>query len=69
LPEKQKKVIRINVMTKQAEAKNIAEVKTALADKYERLARTRRSKPARARLLRQVKRFRSQAANPREGAK
>ncbi len=56
-------------MTKQAEAKNIAEVKTALADKYERLARTRRSKPARARLLRQVKRFRSQAANPREGAK
>ena len=32
-------------MTKKSETKNIVEVKTALADKYERLARTRRSKP------------------------
>jgi hypothetical protein len=50
-------------MTKQSQAKNIVEVKTALADKYERLARTRRSKPAKARLLRHSERFRSQAAN------
>lgn len=56
-------------MTKQAQLSNIAEIKTALADKYERLARTRRSKPARARLLRHAERFRSQAANAREGTK
>jgi hypothetical protein len=54
-------------MTKQAQTKNIVEVKTALADKYLRLARTRRSKPAKARLLRHAERFRSQAANPRQG--
>jgi hypothetical protein len=50
-------------MTKQSQAKNIVEVKTALADKYERLARTRRSNPAKLRLLRHAERFRSQAAN------
>jgi hypothetical protein len=50
-------------MTKKSQAKNIIEVKTALADKYERLARTRCSKPAKLRLLRHSKRFRSQAAN------
>lgn len=50
-------------MTKKSEAKNYVEVKTALADKYERLARTRRSKPAKARLLRHSERFRSQADN------
>lgn len=50
-------------MTKQAEKQNIIEVKAALADKYIRLARTRRSKPARATLLRHAERFRSQAAN------
>ena len=55
-------------MTKKAQAQKIAEVKTALADKYERLARTRRSKPAKLRLLRHAERFRSQAANPRQGA-
>jgi hypothetical protein len=49
---------------KESKAKNLVEVKTALAEKYERLARVRRSKPARARLLRQAERFRSQAANP-----
>lgn len=54
-------------MTRKSQTKNIVDVKTALADKYERLARTRRSKPARARLLRHVERFRSQAANAREG--
>jgi hypothetical protein len=50
-------------MTKKAENKNIIEVKTALADKYERLARKRKSKPAKATLLRHAERFRSQAAN------
>lgn len=50
-------------MTKQSEKQNIVQVKTALADKYVRLARTRRSKPARATLLRHAERFRSQAAN------
>jgi len=50
-------------MSKTAHAENIARVKTELADKYERLARVRRSKPARARLLRHAERFRSQAAN------
>jgi hypothetical protein len=50
-------------MTKQSQTKNIVEVKTALADKYERLARTRRSKPAKLRLLRHSERFRAQAEN------
>jgi hypothetical protein len=50
-------------MTKQSHAANRVKVKTALADKYERLARMRRSKPARTRLLRHAERFRSQAAN------
>ena len=50
-------------MTKESITKNIVEVKTALADKYERLARTRRSKPGKLRLLRQAERFRSQAFN------
>ena len=54
-------------MTKKAQIKNIEQVKTALADKYERLARTRKSKPARATLLRHAKRFRSQAANAAKG--
>ena len=54
-------------MTKASEKKNIIEVKNALADKYERLSRTRRSKPAKARLLRHAERFRSQAANCGEG--
>ena len=54
-------------MSKTPQAENIARVKTELADKYERLARTRRSKPARARLLRHAERFRSQAANARKG--
>lgn len=55
-------------MTKKSQAKNFIEVKTALADKFVRLARTRRSKPARERLLRHAERFRSQAANAAKGA-
>jgi hypothetical protein len=54
-------------MTHQSKIENIVEVKAALADKYERLARMRRSKPARARLLRHAERFRHQAANARRG--
>ncbi|HEX3600766.1 MAG TPA: hypothetical protein VHU84_11525 [Lacipirellulaceae bacterium] len=50
-------------MTKKSEKKNIVDVKKALAAKYERLARTRKSKPAKATLLRHANRFRSQAAN------
>jgi len=50
-------------MTKASEKKNIIEVKIALAEKYERLSRTRRSKPGKARLLRHAERFRSQATN------
>jgi hypothetical protein len=54
-------------MSKQSQSQNFIEVKTALADKYERLARTRRSKPARQRLLRHAERFRSQADNAGKG--
>jgi hypothetical protein len=54
-------------MTKKSQAKNIVEVKAALADKYERLARVRKSKPGRATLLRHAKRFRSQAMNGAKG--
>ncbi len=50
-------------MTKKSAMKNIVEVKTALADKYKRLVGTRRSKPAKARLLRHSERFRAQAEN------
>jgi hypothetical protein len=55
-------------MTKKSPNKNIIEVKTALADKYERLALKRKSKPAKATLLRHSKRFRSQAANAAKGS-
>ncbi|MCC7475692.1 MAG: hypothetical protein IT425_09865 [Pirellulales bacterium] len=55
-------------MTKKSQVKNIIEVKSALAAKYERLSRTRMSKPAKARLLRHAERFRSQAANAAKSA-
>jgi hypothetical protein len=55
-------------MTKQSQNKNIVAVKTALADKYERLARARRSTPAKLRLLRHSERFRAQAANAAKSA-
>lgn len=54
-------------MTKKSELKNIVEVKTALADKYERLARVRGSKPGKARLLRRAERFRAQATMAAKG--
>ena len=59
-------------MAKKSQAKNVVEnnivkVKTALADKYQRLALVRKSKPAKARLLRHSERFRAQAANAAKG--
>ena len=54
-------------MSKKSAAENIAKVKTALAEKYERLARDRNSKPLKARLERHARRFRSQAANAAKG--
>jgi hypothetical protein len=54
-------------VTQKSQRENIVKVKTALADKYLRLARKRRSKPARATLLRHAERFRQQANNAREG--
>jgi hypothetical protein len=50
-------------MTKKSQTKNLVEVKTALAEKYERLARVRSSKPGKKTLLHHANRFRSQAAN------
>jgi hypothetical protein len=54
-------------VSKKSQVENIVKVKTALADKYERLARDRSSKPAKARLIRHAERFRSQAANAAKG--
>jgi hypothetical protein len=54
-------------MTQKSQLENIVQVKTALADKYERLARKRRSKPAKLNLLRHSKRFRDQAEGARKG--
>jgi len=54
-------------MTRTANVENIVRVKTALADKYERLARTRKSKPRQANLLRLSRRYRQQAANAAKG--
>lgn len=50
-------------MSKRSRLENIVGIKTALAEKYERLAIARSSKPAKARLARQAERFRQQAAN------
>jgi hypothetical protein len=54
-------------VTQESQLQNIVQVKTALADKYQRLARKRRSKPASATLLRHAKRFRDQAENAKKG--
>jgi hypothetical protein len=55
-------------MSKKSEQENIVKVKTALAEKYDRLARVRSSKPHKARLQRHAERFRSQAANAAKGS-
>ncbi len=49
-------------MTKQAVAENLAERKTKLAEKYERLVLVSNSTPRKAKLLRQAARYRRQAA-------
>jgi hypothetical protein len=49
-------------MTKKADLENLARVKTALADKYERLAQTRKSETGKKTLLHHAKRHRQQAA-------
>lgn len=54
-------------MTKKSQVENIVKVKTALADKYEQLARIRSSKPAKARMMRHSERFRAQANNASKG--
>jgi hypothetical protein len=54
-------------VSKKAQAQNIVRVKTALADKYERLAQSRSSKPLKERLLRHAERFRAQAVNAQKG--
>lgn len=56
-------------MSKQTKDQHLVDVKTALADKYERLAKARSSKPGKARLMRRAERFRSQAANAAKGSK
>jgi hypothetical protein len=55
-------------VSKKSEVENFIKVKTALADKYERLARVRKSKPEKARIQRHAERFRSQAANAAKGS-
>jgi hypothetical protein len=49
-------------MSRKSNSENIVKVKTALAEKYLRLANARKSKPAKDRLLRHAERFRQQAA-------
>ena len=48
-------------MSRATEIKNLIAVKNALADKCERLARDRSSKPAKARLLRHSLTYRREA--------
>jgi hypothetical protein len=50
-------------MPSKSKTQHLVEIKAALADKYQRLARMCRSKPARERLLRHSERCRSQARN------
>jgi hypothetical protein len=50
-------------MTKKSEQENLVRVKTALADKYERLALTRMSQTGKKTLLHHAKRHRQQAMN------
>jgi hypothetical protein len=52
-------------MTLKQDRENLARVKLALADKYEHLASTIRSRPRAASYLRHVARFRRQAADLR----
>ena len=56
-------------MTLKQDRDNLVRVKLALADKYENLANTVRSKPRAASYLRHVARFRRQAADLRNLSK
>ncbi len=48
-------------MLRKHELENLVKVKTALADKYIRLARARKNKPWQARLYRRAETYRHQA--------
>ncbi len=50
-------------MTRRTEMETLLNVKTALAEKYDRLARQRCSKPLKRRLFRQAEAYRRQAAD------
>jgi len=50
-------------MTRKAEVENLVRVKAALAEKYERRARNRKSLTGKATALRTATRHREQAAN------
>jgi len=50
-------------MTLKSEVDNLVRVKTALAEKYERRARNRKSQPGKATAKRNATRYREQAAN------
>jgi hypothetical protein len=50
-------------MTRKSELENIVQVKTALAEKYERRAQNRKSETGQATAKRIAKRYREQAAN------
>lgn len=52
-------------MTLKQDRENLAQVKLALVEKYENLARTIKSRPRKASYLRHANRFRRQAANLR----
>jgi hypothetical protein len=54
-------------MTRKSVNENLVRVKTALAEKYERMAQTRNSKPRRENLTRVARRHREQAANLAKG--
>ena len=55
-------------MTRQSEVDNIIRVKTALAEKYERRARNRKSQTGKATAKRVATRHREQAANAAKSA-
>jgi hypothetical protein len=56
-------------MTKKSDLENLAKVKTALADKYERLAKIRKSETGKKTLLHHAKRHRTQAGVAQSKAK
>ncbi len=55
-------------MTRKSEIENIVRVKTALAEKYERRSRNRKSQTGKAEAKRAATRHREQAANTAKSA-